>query len=518
MGSPSADRGHAMRAMQSERSAGSRREASAPLRPLLRRCCGRERCSGDCARDDATLLRAGLAPPTAGRAPAIVHDVLRTAGEPLEPGARADMEKRLGHDFARVRVHRDAAAGESARAVGALAYTVGEHVVFAPGQYETSTPQGRSLLAHELTHVVQDGGAAAHARPELEIAPDDGAAESEARRNAAAARGPAEPRPQLGAPPVAGPAALRRALAIDGPSAVPAGAPAGTTKEKIVDGYVKTLCPEFEAKGGKVQPRTAAFCPTGVAKSSSPTACECLCEMHGIVPTWTISVNDSDWPHTDPATRTVTVHSPFSGLAFGAWTAGASAHRGVEPNWLVLGHELCGHALLMVRGTHPTGPAPTHGGRPSHDETVKIENKIAAEHGVPASELRGLFADPHHGESFARVTIGQFPSGSSDVTLLPASERRQLDIAEAFAKSAPVLMDVVGHTDATGSAGANTTVSKARAAAVRAELVSRGIAAANFLLTDGVGATQCASPGADPACRKVEIFMFINRGASATHP
>jgi hypothetical protein len=71
-----------------------------------------------------------------------------------------------------------------------------------------------------------------------------------------------------------------------------------------------------------------------------------------------IDVNDSDWPHTDEVTKTVTVHSPFSGMQFGAWTAGATSHRGVIPNWLVLGHELCGHAKLIAQGTHPTGPHP----------------------------------------------------------------------------------------------------------------------------------------------------------------
>jgi hypothetical protein len=66
------------------------------------------------------------------------------------------MEMRFGHDFGRVRVHTDARAGESARAVHALAYTVGSNVVFAPGQY-SETERGMKLLSHELTHVLQQG-------------------------------------------------------------------------------------------------------------------------------------------------------------------------------------------------------------------------------------------------------------------------------------------------------------------------------------------------------------------------
>ena len=65
------------------------------------------------------------------------------------------MESRFGHDFSQVRVHRDAKAAESARAVNALAYTVGEDVVFGTGQYAPGSSTGQRLLAHELTHVVR---------------------------------------------------------------------------------------------------------------------------------------------------------------------------------------------------------------------------------------------------------------------------------------------------------------------------------------------------------------------------
>ncbi len=67
------------------------------------------------------------------------------------------MESRFGRDFSHVRVHTDAVASESARAVEALAYTVGSNVVFGPGQFSPGTNTGRSLLAHELTHVTQTG-------------------------------------------------------------------------------------------------------------------------------------------------------------------------------------------------------------------------------------------------------------------------------------------------------------------------------------------------------------------------
>src|SRR5262249_2485509 len=94
-----------------------------------------------------------------GPIPPIVHEVLRSPGQPLDPATRALMEPPFGRDFSQVRVHTDAKAAESARAVNALAYTVGLDVVFRDGQHALSTTVGKRLLAHELTHVVQQDSA-----------------------------------------------------------------------------------------------------------------------------------------------------------------------------------------------------------------------------------------------------------------------------------------------------------------------------------------------------------------------
>jgi len=94
--------------------------------------------------------------------PSIVHDVLRSHGQPLDPATRAFVEPRFGHDFGHVRLHTDAQAAESARAVNALAYTVGPHVVFGVGQYAPQTAQGKQTVIHELTHVIQQSS---HVRP-----------------------------------------------------------------------------------------------------------------------------------------------------------------------------------------------------------------------------------------------------------------------------------------------------------------------------------------------------------------
>jgi hypothetical protein len=91
-------------------------------------------------------------------APPIVHEVLRSSGQPLDPAARAFMEPRFGYDFSRVRVHSDSQAAKSAESINAQAYTVGSNIVFGTNRGGTGNQSHRRLLAHELAHVVQQRG------------------------------------------------------------------------------------------------------------------------------------------------------------------------------------------------------------------------------------------------------------------------------------------------------------------------------------------------------------------------
>jgi hypothetical protein len=127
---------------------------------LQRACaCGQHTVAGGecaaCREKREGMQRAAVNSAPVNAIPPIVHDVLTSSGQPLDAGTRAFMEPRFGHDFSQVRVHTDARAAESARAVNALAYTVGRDMVFGAGQYEPRANEGKRLLAHELTHVVQ---------------------------------------------------------------------------------------------------------------------------------------------------------------------------------------------------------------------------------------------------------------------------------------------------------------------------------------------------------------------------
>ena len=86
-----------------------------------------------------------------------ITSLQQTRGQPLSPSERAFMEPRFGQDFSGVRIHTDARASEMARAVNARAFTVGRDVVFGAGQYQPRSSEGQQLLAHELTHVLQQG-------------------------------------------------------------------------------------------------------------------------------------------------------------------------------------------------------------------------------------------------------------------------------------------------------------------------------------------------------------------------
>ncbi len=152
---------------------GSRATATAPHRSsLLQRKCacggsehGEEECAECREQREGSLQRSARDLVAVDQAPPIVHDVLRESGQPLDSTTRTFMETRFVHDFSRVRVHTDAHAAESAEAVDGQAYTLGFDVVFRRGAFSPLTPEGRLLLAHELAHVVQQGGGTPTASP-----------------------------------------------------------------------------------------------------------------------------------------------------------------------------------------------------------------------------------------------------------------------------------------------------------------------------------------------------------------
>lgn len=161
----------------------------APADSLLqRKCsCGQHTIVGascDACKSQpaaATLRRNAANSSSSNEVPPVVYAVLNSPGQPLDRETRSFFERRFDHDFSQVRVHADASAADSARTLNALAYTVGQNLVFGSGQFAPHTGAGRSLLAHELTHVTQTGNITATSG--LKIGAADSAEEHAAERN-----------------------------------------------------------------------------------------------------------------------------------------------------------------------------------------------------------------------------------------------------------------------------------------------------------------------------------------------
>jgi hypothetical protein len=160
-----------------------------PQRPTLQRTCdcGEHTGGGECeeckTKKKMPLQRHanGIGAPPA--VPPIVHEVLSSPGQALDSGTRAFMETRFRQDFSHVRVHTDERAAESARAVSAHAYTVGEHIAFGSGRYAPQRPAGRWLLAHEMAHTRQQPRVTTDL-PQTPLGVPGSASETEANRAA----------------------------------------------------------------------------------------------------------------------------------------------------------------------------------------------------------------------------------------------------------------------------------------------------------------------------------------------
>jgi outer membrane protein OmpA-like peptidoglycan-associated protein len=194
---------------------------------LQRKCaCGNHTNGCECAecvQRKGLLQRKSSSDFEGTEVPPIVHEVLHSPGQPLDGPTRDFMEPRFGQDFSQVRVHTDAKAADSANAVHAHAYTVGRDIVFGSGRYPTHAGASRHLLAHELTHVVQQtaGGVGA---------------DSETMANAAADRisqGKAVEGAAVGGAPVS----LQRSPKDDAPGKTGVAASVGNFAEPPVDEF-----------------------------------------------------------------------------------------------------------------------------------------------------------------------------------------------------------------------------------------------------------------------------------------
>ena len=389
---------------------------------------------------------------------------------------------RPAYDFGGVRVHADARAAQLADALDAQAFTFDRHIVFGAGRYAPSTGEGRHLLAHELTHHVQQQTSARRIQRKLKV---NGAHPG---------------------PPIA-------------PATDPAAALTPTQRFTQMDTLIQSLCDAFEvdASGDVVTKAGGSPDRSALAAGSKPTGCCCLAVLVDAASIWTIEVSQVTGPHTRFGSRQVVLSPTTTPVEFGSFTsAGTLAVQGAVS---AAGHELCGHAALREIAGHPSSQDRTT--TDVHDPTVRLENRISAEQGVPAASLRGLAASgTHRGESVDRITVSQYPLNGTEVSSLPASERDKLRFAAAYIVQNESWVDVLGHSDSAGSSSAKKVVSQERADKAKADLRAHGVpntitkfglvGVPRFTRVEGLGDTQPppAPLAASPAnWRRVELLI-----------
>jgi hypothetical protein len=306
---------------------------------------------------------------------------LNSKGRSLSTEERKFFEPRMGYDFSGVKVHTDTAAARSAQSMNALAYTSGNNIVFNEGQYSSATDNGKKLLGHELTHVVQQKG-------------------SNERST------------------------IQRSITLRDPTGTPP-QPAGAmgpfpSKAWTLRDWLNTLCPDGSwdvnnSTGVVSSPNANTFCAAAPTPpfnhhslSSHPTSCGCICELTApgsrtveIQIDENLTVGGHSIPLI-PQGEGATIHnsatdkvSAFTGRDPVAITgAGATnPHSGAgrnqvlpDPAWVIFGHEVCGHARLQTGLMPPTqvGHSTTPEGNLT---TVDIENRIRREHSTVTNSL-----------------------------------------------------------------------------------------------------------------------------------
>lgn len=442
---------------------------------LQRQCaCGQHTSiGGECEeckkKRENTLQRASISPALVPDVPPIVHEVLHSSGQPLDAATRSVMEPRFGHDFSSVRVHTDAKAAASAQAVNALAYTVGRDVVFGEGQYAAQSNAGRKLIAHELTHVIQQGTTVWNGGT-LAIGAPDTAQEVEAQH---AEHGDSAHSSADGATTSAAVGTIQRQSSDVGNLFV-------RVRE---DGRIEFLygTPDLPVTG-----------PLGVGIRCQNGRCQFVGGQ-----------NPGDITHD-----TYTLQEALDLLR------GRSGSRSTVPplslclpGQQIPGLSACCPAGMMWDGTMCAPMSITMPGRPSTPSPIQTPQLT-----LPSTPL-SIPRTPR--VQFGTIEGSTYDSFASDSSSVPAQHSAALDhLASLLNIYREVEVHIEGHTDSTASEAHNERLSRERAEAIKAALTDRGVENPARLLTTGFGERQLRvrpeRTDADKAAnRRVEVWFHI---------
>lgn len=305
-------------------------------------------------------------------AKATPEPVVSSTGFSLPSETKGFFEPRFGFSFDHVKIHSDNSAAQSAENLNAEAYTYGNHIVFNNSQYNPHSTEGKKLLAHELSHVMQQHHRSSFIQRKMKIPFHDKPAFNSADQQ--------------------------------------------TSQGEIILKYMNQLCGDAKvAVSGSDVVLPKEFCtkPAPDAKepnplsradlSKTPVSCNCFCDLDASAKIVTMQVDDNIEGLTEftadpgeekldaPRGATVTVPSEYGKKVTQTMKSGK---KEVFKPYIVLGHELCGHAWLAIKGELQKDENAERG-RGGHQETVERENMIRREHGETE---RNKFREPYCGE------------------------------------------------------------------------------------------------------------------------
>jgi outer membrane protein OmpA-like peptidoglycan-associated protein len=412
-------------------------------------------------------------------APPVVHEVIRSPGRPLDPSVRTELEGRLGHDFSQVRIHTDAVAAASARAVGALAYTVGRDVVFDADRYAPATGEGMRLLAHELVHVKQQASFGAVDTTGLLVAPADDRSEVEA----AAVSGPVVQRQ---------PSSEEKTK----PPLIPM--PVFDEFDPMVIAPDMPGVPDF-LKGQQVK------------LSDLRKALEVF---GGNVPSLSGGGDGDFCARILPGYETVNT-GPFSGMCCPKFAPREKTRCCPTSRIGLMDQRCCGPDEVVIQG-RCVRPAPAPAPKPSPVPSPGPAPGPAPPPGpTPAPKTRATPIFPFPTFRLPSIKSSTIDHFDSDSAALPSGVSDQLDSLAAEIKANPdAIVHVDGHTDSRNTPEYNQPLSDKRAAAVRDALVERGVPSSRIVVKGYSELRLLFRPEHDDEerarNRRVEVWMLIS--------
>ena len=422
----------------------------------------------------------------------------RGIGIPIPDATKNFMESHFGTDFSGVHVHTGNYASQLSDQLNAHAFTVGKDIYFNEGKYAPESDAGKHLLAHELTHTIQQAGLA------------NNLIKQKAQQPFVQKKWKIKSR--TGANP------LHKG---------------GQTDEKLLEDAFKEICPLTRRTGNTI------VLTAGMPSKSRVEGCNCLSVIDSKVGTlWTsdpeIGIEPFGWSQTGLGSNPdVSVRHPEDPFNWGYWTGTTATHpsetRHLKPFWQTVAHEICGHVAAAARSSGTS--VGSRGVGTGHNVAIAGENLVAGEHGVSADEQRGMDINirtgkampGHRGESFLEATVADFIHGSDALPTARTDVINSLvNTVKTTGSSLEMLIQVEGFAY---SNEGGVRLAQTRAANIQGE-IAKMLSAAGLLATT-TGASRFSRnlatitpgtsyPNTSDAGRIVKIYLFHQKHSAGS--